>query len=155
MISMTYRERLTPPLLWWVIGMVIGLTFVVAVAAILPLEAAAASLVVVIAVVVGVLAGTSPIVGVGADAVVARRATLPLSAVGTVTTLSGEALHRRMGTDADPRAFLVYRAFCPEAVEIEVVDPADPHPYWLVSSRDAKAFATAISTEVSRATTVA
>ena len=56
------------------------------------------------------------------------------------------ALRRRIGVAADPRAYLVYRAFRDEAVEIRVDDPADPHPYWLISTRDANAFAEAIET---------
>ena len=37
--------------------------------------------------------------------------------------------------DADPRAHIVQRTWIPESVVVTVADPADPHPYWLVSSR--------------------
>lgn len=141
---MTYTERLRPPLLWWVVGYAFGLTFVIAVAAILPWEIAVASLVTVTLLIAGVLLGTAPVVGVADGTVLARGARLPLSAVGQVTVLEGAALRHRLGVAADPRAYLVYRAFCAGAVEIEVLDPDDPHPYWLVSSGHPAEFAAAI-----------
>ncbi len=41
----------------------------------------------------------------------------------------------RAGRDADRRALLVLRGYVPTSVEVAVDDPADPHPYWLVSTR--------------------
>ena len=61
---MRYRERLSAPLLWWVIGLAFGLTFVIAVGAILPPEAGVAALVVALALVGGVLLGLAPAVAV-------------------------------------------------------------------------------------------
>ncbi|HEY5482284.1 MAG TPA: DUF3093 family protein, partial [Propionibacteriaceae bacterium] len=66
--------------------------------------------------------------------------------VGSVTQLGKDEVRRRLGHDADPRAFVVYRSYADEAVEIAVDDPADPHPYWLVSTHDAGKLATAIET---------
>ena len=40
----------------------------------------------------------------------------------------------------------MYRSYADEAVEIAVVDPADSHPYWLVSTHDAAKLAMAIET---------
>jgi len=141
---MRYRERLSAPLLWWVIGLAFGLTFVIAVGAILPPEAGVAALVVALALVGGVLLGLAPVVAVTDDAVLAARARLPLADVGSVTVLDAGQVRNRIGVAADPRAYLVYRAYCDGAVEIEVTDAADPHPYWLVSSRDPGTFAAAI-----------
>lgn len=141
---MTYSERLTPPVLWWLVAFAFGLTFVIAVGAILPLEIAALSLVVLVGLVVGVLLGTAPVVGVAGGAVFAAGARLPIAETGPIKVLEGEALRLRLGVEADPRAYLVYRAFCDQAVEVQVDDAADPHPYWLVSTRNAVAFAAAV-----------
>lgn len=43
--------------------------------------------------------------------------------------------HRALGHDLHPHAFVLLRAASKEMVRIEVSDPADPTPYWLVSSR--------------------
>ena len=39
------------------------------------------------------------------------------------------------GPEADARAFLLLRPYLKRAVRVEITDPADPAPYWLVSSR--------------------
>jgi len=66
--------------------------------------------------------------------------------VGATTPLDKAEVRKRLGPDADPRAFVMYRSYVDEALEITVDDPADPHPYWLVSTHDAARLATAIET---------
>ena len=39
------------------------------------------------------------------------------------------------GVDADARAFLLLRPYLKRAVQVEIADPADPTPYWLVRTR--------------------
>ena len=36
------------------------------------------------------------------------------------------------GPDADARAYLLLRPYLKRAVRVEITDPADPAPYWLV-----------------------
>ena len=45
------------------------------------------------------------------------------------------------GVDADARAYLLLRPYLKRAVRVEITDPADPAPYWLVSTRHADALA--------------
>jgi hypothetical protein len=52
-----------------------------------------------------------------------------------ISTGGTEGLLREAGVDADARAYLVLRGYCGGAVKVEVDDPGDPTPYWLVSSR--------------------
>jgi hypothetical protein len=68
-----------------------------------------------------------------------------------VTQLNKAEVRIRLGPDADPRAFVLFRSYADEAVEIAVDDPADPHPYWLVSTHDASKLASAIETARSAA----
>ena len=63
--------------------------------------------------------------------------------VGTVTALDEEETKAALSVAADPRAYLVTRPYIATAVRIEVNDPADPHPYWLVSSRNPDDFVAA------------
>lgn len=65
----------------------------------------------------------------------AGRAHLALRFVGEVTSLDAEATRRTAGVDADARAFLVLRPYLKRSVLVRLCDPADPTPYWLVSTR--------------------
>jgi hypothetical protein len=51
------------------------------------------------------------------------------------TPLDREATRLLAGRDADARAFLLLRPYLKRSVRIEVTDPEDPAPYWLVSTR--------------------
>jgi hypothetical protein len=94
--------------------------------------------------VVGALALASrTAVGVQGGEVVAGRAHIPLRLCAAVEPLDAVATRRLRGADADARAFLVLRPWLPCAVRVVLDDPADPTPYWLVSTRDPHAFAAA------------
>lgn len=55
-----------------------------------------------------------------------------LGAVESLDPTAWRVALDRAGTD---RAFLLTRPWIDRGVRVEVVDPADPTPYWLVSSR--------------------
>lgn len=148
---MTYAERLRPPILWWVVVALLASTFVVAVAVFLPGWVVLVSLAVAVAVVVGMMLAFTATVRVSPSGFSAARSTLEWEYVGPTTQLDRAAVRRRMGPDADPRAFILYRSYADEAVEIRVEDPADPHPYWLVSTHDAAKLAAAMETARSAA----
>jgi len=65
--------------------------------------------------------------------------------LGEVTSLSAIEMTRLRGRDADPRAWLAIRFWVSTGVKIEICDPADPTPYWLVSAKRAHALADALS----------
>jgi hypothetical protein len=71
----------------------------------------------------------------------AGTAHLPLEYVGRVEQLDADQVRRQMGVEADARAFVMYRAYIPTAVKVEVDDDRDPTPYWLISTRDPAALA--------------
>ena len=48
--------------------------------------------------------------------------------------LDAEATRRVAGVEADARAYLLLRPYLKRAVRVEITDPADPAPYWLVST---------------------
>lgn len=72
-------------------------------------------------------------------------ASLPLDYVATVTALRGADLRAALGVAAHPLAFVVRRPWLRQAVKIEMCDPADPTPYWLVSTKRAAALTTVIA----------
>ncbi|MFV0452488.1 MAG: DUF3093 domain-containing protein [Propioniciclava sp.] len=133
---MLYRERLRVPLSWWFIGLGLGVTTVTAVGFIFgPWASVSAGLVT--ALVIGAfLAWTGRIVVmVAPEGLRVGSAFIAWSYVGEVTALSVEQARALLGPDADSRAHVVQRPWLSLAVRVAVDDPADPHPYWLVSTR--------------------
>jgi hypothetical protein len=65
----------------------------------------------------------------------AGRARVPLQHVGAASALDAEGLRRQAGVDADARAYLLLRPYLKRGVRVDITDPADPTPYWLVSCR--------------------
>ena len=83
----------------------------------------------------GVLLATAPVVRVDERVFRAGRARLPRSCVGGVEPLGREAMRERLRS-GDARAFLMLRSWSsPQGVLVNVADPHDPHPYWLISTR--------------------
>jgi len=145
----SYREWLYPPAA--VIVLVIGLSALIGVAygaaygAVLGWTAGVALGGLGI---VGLVAGSTPL-RVDDRVVRAGRARLPLVNISRAQPLDAEALRqeRRFG---DPRDYVVLRAWSSRTgVSIDVADPRDPHPRWLISSRHPDRFAQAINEAVS------
>lgn len=90
------------------------------------------------------LVRSSATVAVVGDELVAGRARIPVSLLGTVEVLDRAEFTRVRGPGADVRAYLCQRGWIPQGVRAEVVDPQDPTPYWLVSSRQPNRLAAAL-----------
>ncbi|MGI4893990.1 MAG: DUF3093 domain-containing protein [Janthinobacterium lividum] len=63
------------------------------------------------------------------------RAHLPLAVVSGVDVISRNERRAALGPGLDARAHLAVRSWIPTAVRIHLDDPADPAPYWIVSTR--------------------
>ena len=131
-----YRERLRVPVRWWVLLLLfltgVLLALVVSTPPVLawPVTAGATLLGVALLLTYG-----GARIEVADTALRAGRAALEWSCCGPATALDRDATRRLHGVDADPRAFLLMRPYVATAVRVEVDDPADPTPYWLLSSR--------------------
>lgn len=77
-------------------------------------------------------------------------ARLPVRFIGQVGVLEGEAKREALGPRAEPNAFVVQRPWLSGAVLVMLDDPADPTPYWVVSSRRPSRLAEALLAEVRR-----
>ncbi len=64
--------------------------------------------------------------------------------IASVRPLDTAGTRLRAGVEADARAHLVLRPWVSTCVELRLADPADPVPYWLVSTRRPGALATAL-----------
>jgi hypothetical protein len=74
----------------------------------------------------------------------AGEARLPLRYVGHVDVVPREGKQEALGPELDPAARLVHRAWIGPVVRIEVTDPDDDTPYWIVSTRDPDALVRAL-----------
>lgn len=141
-----YAERLYVPLRWWVQAtMALAIVWIAFLAA-LPLWIAWTGTAVMLVVVFGLLAwvGASKI-EVRDGVLHAGPARIAVGFLGTVEPLDKDDTRRVHGVDADARAFLHTRPYISRSVRIPIVDPADPTPYWLVSTRHPRKLAAALS----------
>ncbi len=63
------------------------------------------------------------------------KARLPISVIKSVELIPKESSFSERGPKLNSRAFFVFQASVPELVKIELADPQDPTPYWLLSTR--------------------
>jgi hypothetical protein len=66
----------------------------------------------------------------------AGRFSVPLEAIGEVEGFSGEQARLQRGPKLDARAQLLLRGDIDSVVRIEIIDPQDPTPYLLISTRN-------------------
>ncbi|WP_132143517.1 DUF3093 domain-containing protein [Kribbella antiqua] len=141
-----YRERLSVPVSWWIIA-----------------AAAVVTLFVITAVPAGTLAGTlvagvalvllltffiqygGARVEVDAERFRAGRALIERAYLGEVEALTGDDARHAFGRDCDPKAYLLLRSYVRGAVRVEITDPRDPAPYWVIATRAPERLAAALS----------
>ena len=63
------------------------------------------------------------------------RAHIDIKYLGAITILDAPAMRLLRTRDADPAAYLAIRFWIPTGLKIAVVDPRDPTPYWLITSK--------------------
>jgi Protein of unknown function (DUF3093) len=74
----------------------------------------------------------------------AGSAVLPLRYVGRVDVVHRQDKQTALGPELDPAAYMVHRAWIGPVVRVEVTDPDDPTPYWVVSVRNPDALVAAL-----------
>jgi DUF3093 family protein len=137
-----YRETLTLPVSWWLLGalfvVAVGWAFLLSTPPPVPAIALAVT-----AAIVGYTLwhyGSARVV-VDADGLRAGRARLPWTSIGPAEALDADATRNALGVGADARAYLLVRTYCHGSVMVVLDDDVDPTPYWLVSTRHAPALA--------------
>jgi hypothetical protein len=139
----TYREKLSPSVwLMVAIGLVIPATALIFLPVNLPLG---------IAVGAGLWAGSvgllwwaAPALRVENGMFHAGRASIELSFVGQALAFTKEEARAQRGVELDARAWLALRPWVDAVVRVELTDPSDPTPYWLVSSKKPDALIAAL-----------
>jgi hypothetical protein len=139
-----YAERLWLGPLGWVLLLVFAAMMSVA---FVPVDArlAAAVGVAVVAVGAGALVVAAPRVEVRDGAFRAGGARIPVALLGAAVALDPAAAKAELGPRLDARAHLVLRGWIHTAVRVDVQDPLDPTPYWVVSTRHPVELAAALA----------
>lgn len=145
--SPTFRERLLPGAAALLTAVAAG---VLALAILLPVQP-------MVAVVVGVAVAAggvtwlvlgAPVLAVQDGELHAGRARVPLALLGEVTVLpSRDRMRDELGGRLDARAHVVLRSWVPTGVRVTLRDPADPTPYWLLSTRRPQELAAALDAD--------
>jgi len=131
-----YDERLGVPLRWWALATMFLASMLLAFLVATPTWVALTGTALLSAAVLGGFWSYGKArVTVHDGVLTAGRARISVEHVGAVEALDADATHRLAGRDADARAYLLLRPYLRRAVRIAIVDPADPTPYWLVSTR--------------------
>ena len=142
----SYTERLGVPLRWWVQGTMFVATLWLAVLVATPAPVAWTTTTVALALLgYGLWAYGNARIVVDDGELRAGRAHIEARHIGTAVALDAEETRRAAGVDADARAYLVLRPYLRRAVKVEITDPADPAPYWLLSSRHPEELARALA----------
>lgn len=132
----TYSERLGVPFRWWVQGTMLvaslWLALVVAVPGAVAWPVTGVALLILAACFLA-YGGVRIVVADGE--LRAGRAHIAAEHLGAAEPLDAEQTRRIAGVEADARAYLLLRPYLKRAVRVEITDPADPAPYWLVSTR--------------------
>ncbi len=138
-----YHERLWPAPWVWAVAVMFGAGIGIIMVRFGP-AAMVTVAVVATAVLMAALARTTPEIAVAGGELRAGRARVPLPLTGGVTPLDGTAMRHEAGPGLDVRAYLCIRGWIRTGVRVDLTDPNDPTPYWLVSSRRPDELATAL-----------
>ncbi|MEU5897120.1 DUF3093 domain-containing protein [Streptomyces venezuelae] len=130
-----YEERLTAPRSWWFASVLVGVAMALILLPFgtLPLLGGLVGGTAVAAVVTSAYGAVR--IRVVAGSLVVGDAKIPVSALGDVEVLTGEETRAWRSYKADPRAYMLLRAYIPTALRVTITDPEDPTPYVYVSTR--------------------
>jgi hypothetical protein len=142
---MLFRERLSVPVLWWVLALGFAVSLLLAIGLYIGAAWGIGAATAALAVAAWLFHRAAVVIVVDPQALRIGRAEIEHRYIGGAHALDTEATRRRSGVEADARAHLVLRPYVTSAVEIALDDPADPVPYWLVSSRRPAELAAALT----------
>jgi hypothetical protein len=142
--DVAYRERLWPsPWVFLSTALVIPASLLVFLPISLPLGVVAA--VVLYAAILVVLLATTATIEVTATTFRAGRAHIDRRLIGAAYASQGADATAERGVRLDARAWLLVRGWIPGVVRVELADPDDPTPYWVISSRRPEELAAALA----------
>jgi hypothetical protein len=138
MSSTIFREVIRPPL--WLIAFIYFMLFSLVLAIWAAFDNRTAIAAAILAIVIGALALHALKGEIKCDGQELRvgRAHIGYQFCGEVTVLNRAEFLRARTREVDPAAHLALFFWISEGVKIDVIDPRDPTPYWLISTKNGK-----------------
>ncbi|KNC20537.1 membrane protein [Arthrobacter sp. RIT-PI-e] len=141
--TVLYEEKLRPSFWIWVIAAGVSSAVIVMFAPI-SLEVGYGAAVVFAGIVATLLVLSTPRIVLTPSTLTVGRATIGREYLGGVESFRGEDATYQRGPGLHGLAYLCIRGWISPVVRIEVTDPEDRTPYWLVSSRRPEALVEAL-----------
>ena len=152
--SPSYSEKLWPAWWIWLVAVIIGASVSLI---FFPISIGLGLVVMVIgmALLLFALVITTPRLEVSDGWLTAGRARIDLEHVGMVVGHRGPAAREQLGPGFDARSYQCIRGWIDPVLTVQITDPEDATPYWIISTRDPEAVLAALgSTEPIRETGV-
>lgn len=132
---MIFREVIRAP--FWLLAFIYFLFFslVVAVWAALGNRAALLTWIVSTVLIVFIAIKSSLVIEIDENELRAGPAHIELKYIGKAFALDSKEMGRLRTRDANPSSFLIFRFWRSTGIKIEINDPRDQTPYWLITSK--------------------
>ena len=130
-----FKELLRPPI--WVLAFIyfLLLSLVIAIWAAFDTTATIAALAAATIAIIYLAFAMRSTISVDGKELRIDRAHIDIKYLGDVKILDSSAMRLLRTRDADPAAYLAIKFWASVGVKITVVDPRDPTPYWLITSK--------------------
>ncbi len=138
-----YRERLVPSIGTVLACLLLAPLALLVLLPITPVGGLIAMVVVPAAAIAGLIAG-APVIRIERGELAAGRAHIEVALTGAAEAFRSADATAERGVRLDARAWTVVRGWVDPVVRIPILDPDDPVPYWLVSTRRPEALVHAL-----------
>jgi len=139
----TYRETMRPAA-WLYIAAILVIPAIILVLAPINMIFGIILSLVVYGTIVILMVVKSPSIELSETALRVGKATIERSHLGAASAFSGSYAIEQRGTQLDARAWMMFTGWVDGVVRLEIVDPLDPTPYWLISTRNPEKFVAAL-----------
>lgn len=139
-----YRERVWPAVGWFITALLLIPAVILALAPINFTLGVVMSILIYLGA-VWFLLGMSPLITVTETEFQAGKGRIEREFLGAASVVPADEVFEQLHSKLDTRAWLCLRSWTKGLVKIELTDPNDPTPYWLVSSRTPERLVAALS----------
>lgn len=147
----TYRENLRPAAWLYVAALLLIPGIILVLAPINPILGIVLSLLTYGTIVV-LMVVKSPTIELTETTLRVGKATIARVHLGSASGFSGSHAIEQRGTKLDARAWVMFTGWVDAVVRLEIIDPLDPTPYWLISTRNPELFLAALRSRTSSQT---
>ena len=132
---MIFKEVLRPPI--WLLAFIyfLLLSLVIAIWAAFDNNAALVAFIVATIAIVYIAIAMRSTITLDSEELRIDRAHIEIKYLGSTTVIDSQTMRLLRTRDADPAAYLAIRFWISKGIKITVVDPRDPTPYWLITSK--------------------